>query len=69
MLLQSFPVTAQLHGGVEAMALQVGNAVPSLLAKQIGLRVKLMDEEARRAEQAEAWRLGRVEAPAAAYGP
>ena len=36
MLLQTFPVTATLHGTGEGKAQQVGNAVPSLLAERIG---------------------------------
>lgn len=36
MLLQSFPADAVLVGGVESAALQVGNAVPPLLARRIG---------------------------------
>jgi DNA (cytosine-5)-methyltransferase 1 len=36
MLLQSFPDDAVLTGGVESAALQVGNAVPPLLARRIG---------------------------------
>lgn len=43
MLLQSFPADAELHGGVEAMALQVGNAVPSLLARRIGEQIVAME--------------------------
>lgn len=47
MLLQTFPVKAQLYGGVEKMALQVGNAVPSRLAELIGRTIKKMDKAAR----------------------
>ena len=45
MLLQSFPNQAVLHGGVEAMALQVGNAIPPLLARKIGLVVMKMERD------------------------
>jgi DNA (cytosine-5)-methyltransferase 1 len=45
MLLQSFPTSATLVGGIEAMSLQVGNAVPPLLAERIGTVVK--ESEAR----------------------
>jgi DNA (cytosine-5)-methyltransferase 1 len=47
MLLQGFPRDAVLRGGVEAMALQVGNAVPPPLAKQIGRQVLAMERMAR----------------------
>jgi len=43
MLLQTFPPRARLYGGVEKMALQVGNAVPSLLAQRIGETITAMD--------------------------
>ena len=43
MLLQTFPPDARLCGGVEKMALQVGNAVPSLLAQRIGETIIDMD--------------------------
>jgi DNA (cytosine-5)-methyltransferase 1 len=46
MLLQTFPRRAKLHGGVEEMALQVGNAVPSLLARRIAERIKAMEVHA-----------------------
>lgn len=48
MLLQTFPPCAQLVGGVEKMALQVGNAVPSLLAQRIGETIKKMEQRSRR---------------------
>jgi len=48
MLLQTFPPDAQLSGGVEKMALQVGNAVPSLLAERIARTVKAMERRSRR---------------------
>jgi DNA (cytosine-5)-methyltransferase 1 len=44
MLLQSFPSQARLSGGVDAMALQVGNAVPSLLAQRIAEKITEMDQ-------------------------
>ncbi|WP_154675485.1 DNA cytosine methyltransferase [Parafrankia elaeagni] len=47
MLLQTFPSDAQLAGGVEAMALQVGNAVPSLLARRIGEQIAAMEAASR----------------------
>lgn len=46
MLLQGFPPTAVLRGGVEAMALQVGNAVPPPLAERIGHRILEMERTA-----------------------
>ena len=36
LLLQAFPASAAVTGGVEAGSLQVGNAVPPLLAQRIG---------------------------------
>jgi DNA (cytosine-5)-methyltransferase 1 len=48
MLLQTFPPGAKLHGGIEKMALQVGNAVPSLLAERIGDTIKSMEQKSRR---------------------
>lgn len=48
MLLQTFPPDASLCGGVEKMALQVGNAVPSLLAQRIGKAIKCMEQKSRR---------------------
>ncbi len=47
MLLQTFPPRAQLVGGVERMALQVGNAVPSRLARRIGDTIKTMERKSR----------------------
>jgi DNA (cytosine-5)-methyltransferase 1 len=48
MLLQTFDEGARLHGGVEKMALQVGNAVPSLLAEHIGKTIKTMERRSHR---------------------
>jgi DNA (cytosine-5)-methyltransferase 1 len=48
MLLQTFDGDARLHGGVEKMALQVGNAVPSLLAERIGGTINTMERRSRR---------------------
>jgi DNA (cytosine-5)-methyltransferase 1 len=50
MLLQSFPPGATLRGGVESMSLQIGNAVPCLLAEHIGRTVRSMEEETCRKE-------------------
>jgi DNA (cytosine-5)-methyltransferase 1 len=50
MLLQTFPSHAVLRGGVEAMALQVGNAVPSLLAECIGKQIAVMEERSLRGD-------------------
>src|SRR5690606_22103434 len=47
MLLQTFRPDAKLCGGVEKMALQVGNAVPSLMAKRIGETIKRMEQRSR----------------------
>jgi DNA (cytosine-5)-methyltransferase 1 len=44
MLLQTFPSRAVLRGTGEEMALQVGNAVPSLLAECIGRQVAVMEK-------------------------
>jgi DNA (cytosine-5)-methyltransferase 1 len=46
MLLQSFPRDAVLSGSFEEMALQVGNAIPPLLARHIGAVIVAMEEEA-----------------------
>jgi DNA (cytosine-5)-methyltransferase 1 len=51
MLLQTFPPRARLTGTTDGMALQVGNAVPSLLAEQIGETAKAMERESRRAQR------------------
>lgn len=48
MLLQTFPPRAQVVGGVEKMALQIGNAVPSRLARRIGDTVKSMERRSRK---------------------
>ena len=48
MLLQSFPRRAKLSGGYEEMALQVGNAIPPLLARRIGETIMGMEERSRR---------------------
>jgi DNA (cytosine-5)-methyltransferase 1 len=48
MLLQTFPPHARLTGGVETMAAQVGNAVPSLLAQRIGETLAEMESRSRR---------------------
>jgi len=45
MLLQAFPASAALIGGVEAGSLQVGNAVPPLLAQRIGEAVLEMERK------------------------
>ena len=44
MLLQSFPAAATLRGGIESMSLQVGNAVPFLLAESIGRTIQFMEQ-------------------------
>ncbi len=51
MLLQTFDDDARLHGGVEKMALQVGNAVPSLLAENIAKTIKRMERRSRRSTE------------------
>jgi DNA (cytosine-5)-methyltransferase 1 len=48
--LQSFPDDARLSGGHEAMAVQVGNAVPPLLACAIGHVIAEMEAESRMSE-------------------
>ncbi len=47
MLLQSFPDWAELRGGYEEMALQIGNAIPPLLARRIGEAVMEMEARSR----------------------
>jgi DNA (cytosine-5)-methyltransferase 1 len=46
LILQGFPVETVLTGGVEAMALQIGNAIPPRLAQQIGDAVAAMERAA-----------------------
>ena len=46
LMLQTFPPRAVVTGGVEAMALQIGNAVPPRLAQHIGGAVARMDRKA-----------------------
>lgn len=48
MLLQTSDDDARLNGSVAKMALQVGNAVPSLLAERIGKTIKRMERRSRR---------------------
>jgi DNA (cytosine-5)-methyltransferase 1 len=48
MLLQTFPPDARLRGFVDPMALQVGNAVPSLLAQRIAEEIIELDQRAQR---------------------
>jgi DNA (cytosine-5)-methyltransferase 1 len=47
MLLQSFPMNTELRGGYEQMALQIGNAIPPLLARRIGETIMRMEERSR----------------------
>jgi DNA (cytosine-5)-methyltransferase 1 len=47
MLLQTFPSHARLKGFTDGMALQVGNAVPSLLAERIAEKIIDMEHESR----------------------
>ena len=47
MLLQSFPAWAELRGSYEEMALQIGNAIPPLLARRIGDKVMEMERRSR----------------------
>jgi DNA (cytosine-5)-methyltransferase 1 len=46
LLLQGFPSNTWLSGGIESMSLQVGNAVPPLLAQRIGEAVLVMEAAA-----------------------
>lgn len=46
LLLQTFPATASLEGGIESASLQIGNAVPPLLARRIGQTVLRMERDA-----------------------
>jgi hypothetical protein len=46
MLLRTFPPSARLSGFVDTMALQVGNAVPSLLAQRIAEMIIELDQQA-----------------------
>ncbi|MET8251409.1 DNA cytosine methyltransferase [Micromonospora sp. NPDC005197] len=45
MLLQTFPPAARLRGTADTMALQVGNAVPSLLAERIAQKIIEMEQQ------------------------
>ena len=47
MLLQTFPPHARLKGVTDGMALQVGNAVPSLLAQRVAETIIAMEQESR----------------------
>lgn len=47
MALQSFPETTELSGTGDQMALQVGNAIPPLLARRVGDAVIAMEEATR----------------------
>ena len=47
MLLQTFPPHARLKGFTDGMALQVGNAVPSLLAQRVAETIIDMEHESR----------------------
>jgi DNA (cytosine-5)-methyltransferase 1 len=47
LMLQSFPRWAELRGTFEQMALQVGNAIPPLLAQRIGETIMAMEASAR----------------------
>lgn len=47
MLLQTFDCKAQVYGSLEKMALQIGNAVPSLLAQRIGRAIAGMERTSR----------------------
>lgn len=51
LLLQTFPPGAVLRGGVEDMALQVGNAIPPLLAQRIGEAIATMEMRSRKPRQ------------------
>lgn len=45
LLLQTFPPGTVLHGGIESMSQQVGNAVPPALARAVGLAVAALESE------------------------
>lgn len=53
MLLQSFPTKTELRGGYEEMALQIGNAIPPLLARRIGDTIMEMERRSRRRSAAQ----------------
>lgn len=55
LMLQTFPPKAALSGGVEAMALQIGNAVPPRLAQCIGATVARMERKARTRSSQSRW--------------
>jgi hypothetical protein len=59
MLLQTFPANARLSGFLDPMALQVGNAVPSLLARRIGEKIIEMDNADARPNRWSATQLGK----------
>jgi DNA (cytosine-5)-methyltransferase 1 len=63
MLLQTFPRDTVLRGGVEEMALQVGNAIPPLLARRIGEAIAAMEARSRERRQSR-----RAAAPTVAAG-
>jgi DNA (cytosine-5)-methyltransferase 1 len=51
MLLQSFPENAELRGTGDQMALQIGNAIPPLLARRVGDVVATMEKISRKLAQ------------------
>ena len=51
MLLQSFPENTELRGTGDQMALQIGNAIPPLLARRVGDAVATMEKVSRRLAQ------------------
>jgi DNA (cytosine-5)-methyltransferase 1 len=57
MLLQTFPRAAVLRGSLDEMALQVGNAIPSLFAERIGQVILAMEATATRGRQRPAVRV------------
>ncbi len=57
LMLQTFPPNAVVTGGVEAMALQIGNAVPPRLAQHIGATVASMDRKANATRSGQGGRL------------
>lgn len=52
LLLQSFPPDAELVGGTESVALQIGNAVPPLLAQRIAEAVLAVERDSEALEAA-----------------
>lgn len=60
MLLQSFPSGTVLRGTTDEMALQIGNAIPPLLARRLGECVLAMERASREGSRQESGRVASV---------